>query len=98
TFDDFKEFERVIRSKLPDTPIVFTSLSPAPIRWSERQADKEFNELVKAYVEKAPNMKYVECYDLTITPDDKPREELFIEDKLHPNPQGYKLLAERIKA
>ncbi len=30
--------------------------------------------------------------------DGKPRPELFIKDKLHFNAEGYKLLAERVRA
>jgi len=37
-FDDFKEFVSKIQAKLPETEIVFISLSPSIARW--RQADK----------------------------------------------------------
>ena len=33
----------------------------------------------------------------SITPDGKPREELFLPDRLHFNEQGYKLLADRVR-
>ena len=41
-------------------------------------------------------MKYVETYDMTLTPDGQAREELFVKDKLHFNAEGYQLFAERV--
>ena len=34
-FADYKDFVVKVRSKMPDVPIVFISLSPAPVRWDE---------------------------------------------------------------
>jgi lysophospholipase L1-like esterase len=96
-FSDYKDFVKTIRAKMPETPIVYISMSPAPARWNERDANKELNDLIEAYAKENPNLQFVQTYDLTITPDGKPREELFIKDKLHFNAEGYKLLAERVR-
>ena len=53
--------------------------------------------MIEQYSKAEPNLKYVETYDMTITPDGKAREELFIADQLHFNEAGYKLLAERVR-
>jgi lysophospholipase L1-like esterase len=42
-------------------------------------------------------VSYVECYGMTVTADGKPRYDLFVDDMLHFNGAGYKLLAERIR-
>jgi lysophospholipase L1-like esterase len=42
-------------------------------------------------------LKYIETYETTLGTDGKPRPELFVEDKLHFNAEGYKLLAERVR-
>jgi len=34
---------------------------------------------------------------MVLGPDGTPRADLFVEDKLHFNTQGYKLLAERVR-
>ena len=96
-FADYKAFVAKVRTKLPDTPIVFISLSPAPKRWNERQENKKLNDLVEAYSKQTPGLKFCDVYDLTLTPDGQAREELFIADKLHFNAEGYKLLAERVR-
>ena len=86
-----------MRSKLPDVPIVFLGLSPAPSRWEEREANKRLNALVEVYTLEAPGVRYVEAYDMTVTPQGDAREELFVADRLHFNAEGYKLLAERLR-
>ena len=95
---EFKEFVAKVRTKLPETEIVFISLSPAPVRWDERDENKKLNQLVEAYTKTTPGLKYVETYDMTLTPDGQAREELFVQDRLHFNPDGYRLLAERVRA
>ena len=96
-FADYKAFVATVRTKLPEVPIVFLSLSPAPSRWEERDADKKLNELIKQFTEQTPGLKYIETYDMTLTPDGKAREELFVQDRLHFNAEGYKLLTERVR-
>jgi lysophospholipase L1-like esterase len=72
-------------------------MSPAPARWAERDLNKALNTLIEKYSRETPGLKYVECYDMTLTPDGQPREELFVGDRLHFNADGYKLLAERVR-
>ena len=96
-FREFQDFVKTVHAKLPETDIVFISLSPAPARWSERDANKKLNTMVEAYAKTAPHVKYVDTYDMTLTPDGQAREELFVKDKLHFNAEGYKLLAERVR-
>jgi lysophospholipase L1-like esterase len=96
-FGDFKDFADKVHGKLPDATIVFISLSPAPARWKERDENKRLNEMVIEYTKDKPYLKYVETYDMTLKPDGTAREELFVADKLHFNPEGYKLLAERVR-
>jgi lysophospholipase L1-like esterase len=43
-------------------------------------------------------LKYIESYDISLGPDGKPRPELFVQDKLHFSPEGYKVLADRVRA
>jgi lysophospholipase L1-like esterase len=96
-FQDYQQFVATIHDKLPETEIVFISSAPAPSRWKERDTNKQLNDLVEAYCEGKPYLKYVETYDTTITPDGQPREELFVKDRLHFNEAGYKILADRVR-
>jgi lysophospholipase L1-like esterase len=96
-FNDYTDFVKTVRAKLPDAQVVYISMSPAPARWDERHANKELNERIRQFSEQTPGLKYVETYDTTLTPDGRAREELFIADKLHFNEAGYKVLAERVR-
>lgn len=94
---DFKAFVAKIHAKLPETAIVFISLSPSIARWEERAASKKLNTLVGDYVNRTPRLKYIETYDMTLDASGQPRPELFVEDKLHFSPEGYKLFIERVR-
>jgi hypothetical protein len=96
-FADFQELVKTVHAKLPDTTVVYISLSPAPARWGERDAGKMLNGLVKKYANSHKNVAYVETYDLTITPDGQPRDDLFVADKLHFNDKGFRLMADRVR-
>jgi lysophospholipase L1-like esterase len=97
-FADFKEFVARVQEKLPETVIVFISLSPSIARWSQADKEKSLNQMIEGFVRGKPRLGYVETYSLPLGPDGKPRAELFLQDKLHFNPQGYKLLAEQVRA
>lgn len=96
-FADYKEFVAKLQAKLPEADVVFISLSPSPARWAQRDKEKAVNTLIEAYTERTRHLKYVEDYDMVLGPDGKVRPELFVEDKLHFNAEGYKLLVERVR-
>jgi lysophospholipase L1-like esterase len=96
-FEDFKEFTAIVHAKLPETEIVFLSLSPSIARWKQHDQEKEVNRLVEDFVHETPHLKYIETYDIPLGADGQPRPELFVSDKLHFNAEGYKLLAERVR-
>jgi lysophospholipase L1-like esterase len=96
-FQDFRDFVATIHAKLPNTEIVYISLAPSIARWEEREATKKLNALVEEYVKKGRRLKYIETYDTTLDAKGQPRPELFVEDKLHFSPEGYKLLTERVR-
>jgi lysophospholipase L1-like esterase len=96
-FDDFKAFVSTVHAKLPDTEIVFISLSPSIARWEERDANKKLNALIEGYIKGKPRLKYLDTWSVPLDGNGQPRPELFVEDKLHLSPEGYKLLIERVR-
>ena len=94
--DDFKEFAQTVHKQLPETKIVYISLSPSPARWKQSGLEKQLNTLVADYIAAKPWLQYVETYDLPLGTNGLPRRELFVLDKLHFNAAGYKLLTERL--
>jgi lysophospholipase L1-like esterase len=94
---DYKEFVARVHAKLPEADMVFISLSPSPARWTQRDKEKAVNTLIEEYTKQTPHLKYIEDYDMVLGADGKVRPELFVEDKLHFNAEGYKLLVERVR-
>jgi lysophospholipase L1-like esterase len=96
-FADYQEFVAKIQARLPKTEIVFISLSPSIARWKQAEKEKAVNTMIEAYARRSPRLKYLETYDMVLGSDGQPRPELFVEDKLHFNAEGYKLLAGRVR-
>jgi lysophospholipase L1-like esterase len=96
-FADFKEFVAKVHSKLPQTEIFFISLSPSIARWKQADKEKALNTMIEEYCKQMPKLKYIETYALPLGADGKPRPEVFVEDKLHFNAEGYKLLVQLVR-
>ena len=86
---DFKTFVNKVRAVQPELPIAFTSITPSPGRWDEADVRRKANGLVKAYVATQPQLHFIDLWDAFLGPDGKPREDLYGEDRIHPNHAGY---------
>jgi lysophospholipase L1-like esterase len=96
-FADFKEFVSTVHAKLPEAEIVFISLSPSIARWAQAGKEKALNGMIEAYVKQTPKLKYIETYEMVLGADGKPRPDLFVDDKLHFNAEGNRLMAEKVR-
>jgi lysophospholipase L1-like esterase len=96
-FSDFKGFVEKVRSKLPNTDILYISMSPSIARITEVDSNKAANALIKKYCEETPKLKYIDTWDVPLGTDGQPDPAMFVEDKLHFSPAGYQRLAERIR-
>lgn len=96
-FDHFKQFVDILHAKLPDTKIYFIGLCPAPSRAKDGPENFKLNDLVKEYVKDAKSVEYIDAANISLDQDGKIREDLFVQDRLHFNPEGYKLLVEKVK-
>ena len=96
-FADFKEFVARVHSKLPETEIVFISLSPSIARWKQADKEKAVNTMIEEFTKRTPHLKYIETYPMVLGSDGQPRAELFVADKLHFSEEGYKLLIGRVR-
>ena len=95
--EDFAEFVRVVHARLPKTEILYIAVSPAPARWGEADKNRELNRLIREMALAMPRVGFVDSYDISLSPDGRARPELFVKDRLHFAPEGYKLLAERVR-
>ena len=96
-FADFKQFVSLIHERLPDTPIVCISHFPTIARRSQRDQEQALNKMVEEFAAKTPGVRFLDVSPMLLGAGGQPRAELFVDDKLHLNAAGYKLLAERIR-
>ena len=96
-FSDFRAFVAKVHAKLPDTQIAYIALSPSIARWDEKEKGEALNRMIREYTREIPGLKYIAAESISLGPDGKPRPELFVADKLHFSPEGYKLLTESVR-
>jgi lysophospholipase L1-like esterase len=86
---DFKALVAKIRVVLPQVPIAFTSITPSPGRWDEVATRKAANQVVRDYIATQKNLHFIDLWDAMLTPEGKPRKDIWVEDQVHPNHAGY---------
>jgi lysophospholipase L1-like esterase len=87
--EDFKTFVAKVRAVLPEVPIAFSSITPGPGRWNQAERRKQTNDVIKAYIETQPGLVFIDLWEAMLTADGQPRDELWVEDRVHPNHAGY---------
>jgi lysophospholipase L1-like esterase len=80
-----------IRKKLPNEPVFFIQITPTNSRWKVWNEITEANNLIKTYSETDPNLHYIETAEAFLGADGKPKGQLFRDDQLHLNLEGYKI-------
>jgi lysophospholipase L1-like esterase len=88
---DFKAFVQAVHEKLPNTGIVYISIAPNPARWSQVDRVREANRLIEDYARSDKRLSFINVFPHMLGTDGQPRPEVFSEDKLHMNAQGYAL-------
>jgi lysophospholipase L1-like esterase len=91
---DFTAFVAKVRKSLPKTPIVFISIKPSIARWDQRETQREANRRIAADCEKDETLEFVDVWPVMLGENGDPKKEIFVEDGLHMNDEGYKLWAE----
>lgn len=94
---DFKQLVAIIRARYPHVPIVFSSLTPGPGRWDEAPQRVAANRALRDYIATQPDLGFVDLWNAMLTGDGKPRDDLWVEDRVHPNHAGYRLRVELTK-
>ena len=88
---DFSAFCKKLYQQLPETKLLYIAIKPSLSRWKHAPAMKEANALITADCKKDARLTFVDIWPPMLGKDGKPRPELFAEDGLHLNEQGYAL-------
>ncbi|NDD64721.1 MAG: hypothetical protein EBZ36_12235 [Acidobacteria bacterium] len=96
-FADFRAFVARIHAALPKTEVVFIGLCPTIARWKEAEANRQLNLLVSEFAQKSRGVRYIDTFEMSFDEKGRPRTDIFVRDMLHFNPEGYRLLVERVR-
>jgi len=93
----FRYLVKIIRKTHPDTPVFWIAVTPTASRWSVWDKIQEANTRISDICDDRDNTWFIRTDFAFLDANGKPRTELFIEDKLHLNRQGYAVWTEIVK-
>lgn len=91
------EIIRVSKAHLSDAPIFIVEVTPTESRWKFWDKTREINATLREIALTTENVFFVATAQHYLHADGSPRAELFVDDKLHLNQDGYAKWAGLIK-
>jgi lysophospholipase L1-like esterase len=93
----FQHVLDVVRKKKPDVPVFLIAVTPTARRWEVWPEIQGVNSALRAACDKAPHTYFISTARKYLDKDGLPRTELFVEDNLHLNREGYRRWTSIIK-
>ena len=93
----YMEFVAKVRAKLPEVPIAFIAVSPAPSRWDNAANIRKTNALIEQFCSLVPGLSYIDTFSRMLDANGQPIPELFVEDRLHMTPTGYAIWVKAVE-
>jgi lysophospholipase L1-like esterase len=93
----FSVIHNSFRKTNPGKPVFYIGITPTRSRWKAWPEIKRSNELVREWCERKSNTWYIDTEAAFLNETGEPKEELFRDDKLHLNDEGYRVWTEIIK-
>ncbi len=93
----FRKTLYIIRRQFKDTPVFWVSVTPTPLRWHVWPEIKEAGEMIREICEDHRNTWYIDTERYFTNANGLPRAELFLDDRLHLNEEGYRVWSGVIK-
>ena len=94
--DKTKQLFTAIRAKMPKVPIIYIALKPSPVRAQYLQKCKATNDLIAKFVKGQDYASFLDVYSLMMK-NGKTMPEIFVEDRLHMNLDGYRIWEKALK-
>ena len=91
---DFKAFVALAKQKLPGTRVACISIAGNPARWKQVEQVRDANRRIEALCKADPQLAFINVFPHMMGPDGLPKPDIFVEDKLHMNEQGYAIWKE----
>lgn len=86
-----------VNTKFPETEFFFIGTKPSPSRWEKRGQMMALNEEVKRLAQNKEKVTYIDVWTPMLDKTGNPKEDLFVEDRLHMNAKGYKIWKKAVK-
>jgi lysophospholipase L1-like esterase len=93
----YQKLVEKIHSQLPETRIVFISIKPSLSRWKLIDEIRHANRSIAELAARDERLAFVDIEPAMLGPGDLPRKELFRDDGLHLNAEGYQVWAEQLR-
>ena len=93
----FRKTLHIIRRQFRETPVIWVSVTPTPLRWHIWPEIKEAGEMISEICENQRNTYYLDTEKYFTNEKGLPRADLFLDDGLHLNAEGYKVWSGLIK-
>ena len=87
----FTAFVDGVHRELPQTRIIYISIKPSPLRAALLPQIREANALISDYADREGKVDFIDVYTPMLDASGRPRRELFRDDQLHLNANGYAL-------
>ncbi|MBN2090422.1 hypothetical protein JW964_12485 [candidate division KSB1 bacterium] len=94
--DDFKNLVKIIQNSLPTTRVALIAIKPSFSRWEKVELMRQANNLMKEFIVNDSRLSFIDTFSHTLGADGMPKPELFREDGLHLNDNGYRLWTELV--
>ncbi len=88
-FEDFKRFAAEVHKSLPRTKIAYISIAGNPARWAQVDRVRKANSLIAQFAKSDKRLAYIDVFNPMLGDDGLPRPNIFVNDRLHMNDQGY---------
>lgn len=89
--DRFKELYKLIRSRFPETPLVYISMKPSPSREQFLPVMKKANKQIEKYLKRKKHSEFIDVFHSMLNADGSIKQDIFKEDRLHMNSKGYEI-------
>jgi lysophospholipase L1-like esterase len=97
TMLNFKEMVKILHSKYRKLPVFIVEITPCQSRWKQWPQIKQTNAMLKEYCQKGKNLVFIETAKSYLNGKGEPNNDLFRDDCLHLNHQGYLIWGKLIK-
>lgn len=91
-FDSYRSFVALVRNRLPKTKLCFVSMKLSPSRRKHWETVKKGNAMVKAF-STGKYLSYVDINPVLFNANGTVKSELYTQDSLHINAEGYRQYA-----